>query len=557
MLKVGFTLMILICSVNAATAQYSRFIVQLKDKQGSLYNINQASSFLSAKALDRRIRFNIAIDSTDLPVSKMYLDAISSLNNVTVLSSSKWLNQVLIQTTDNTALTNISKLYFVNYTAPAGLSASRNIITPDKFKNEKTEIAPELLKVDAKQSNALDYGQSFGQIHLHEGEFLHNLGFTGEGITIAILDAGFLNFNTIKAFDSIRKNNQIKGVWDFVNREPSVSEDNEHGMNCLSIIASNIPGSLVGTAPKSSFYLFRTEDDKSEYPIEEHHWAVAAEQADSLGADMISSSLGYSEFDDPKLNHTYNDLNGDSTMITKAADLAAKKGMIVCNSAGNSGNDPWKYLIAPADGDSVMAIGATDVNGIPASFSSYGPSSDGRVKPDVASVGQRTFLINYNGLIAYGSGTSFSNPNIAGLIACLWQAFPEFSNMKIIEAIKKSSSIYNNPDNRIGYGIPNMRLAYEWLLAERIKNQTLSEELKIFPNPFKERFIVNFKAAQSGSALLQLMDASGRIIETKSNDVNSGQNYQIRFNGLERLERGIYYLNLKNGGLKKSFILLR
>lgn len=554
---IGLILTFFICSVNTLTAQYSRYIVQLKDKQGSTYNINQPSGFLSPKALQRRTRYNLSIDSTDLPVSKIYLDAISSIGNVTIISTSKWLNQVLIQSTDNTVISKINRLYFVNYTSPAGLSASRNIITEDKFKNEKTDIAPILLRSQAIESNALDYGQSFGQIHLHEGEYLHNLGFTGEGITIAIMDAGFLNFNTIKAFDSIRKNNQIKGVWDFVAREASVSEDNAHGMNCLSIIAANIPGTLVGTAPKSSFYLFRTEDDKSEYPIEEHHWAVAAEQADSLGADMISSSLGYSVFDDPMLNYTYADMNGDSTMVTKAADLAAKKGMIVCNSAGNSGNDPWKYIIAPADGDSVLAIGATDVNGSPSSFSSYGPSSDGRVKPDVASVGQRTFLIDFNGNLAFGSGTSFSNPNLAGLIACLWQAFPEFSNMKIIEALKKSAGSFNKPDNRIGFGIPNMRLAYEWLLAERIKNQTLSDELKIFPNPFKEGFIVNFKALQNGSAVLQLMDAAGRIIETKNSEVTAGQNYQVSFNRLEKLQHGMYYLILKNGALKKSFTLLR
>ncbi|MFZ9662075.1 MAG: S8 family serine peptidase, partial [Chitinophagaceae bacterium] len=366
--------MLLVVSVQPGIAQYSRYIVELKDKQNSSYNINQPATFLSPKSVLRRTRFNIPIDSTDLPVNSSYLSSIASIENVSIISVSRWLNQVLIQTNDTAAITKIKKLYFVNITAPIALSAARNIITVDKFKNEKTEIATSSLSPLKNLANSLDYGQSFGQIHLHEGEYLHNKGFTGDGITIAIMDAGFFNFNTIKAFDSIRRNNQIKGVWDFVQREASVSEDNQHGMNCLSIIASNLPGNMVGTAPKSSFYLFRTEDDKSEYPIEEHHWVVAAEQADSLGADMISSSVGYADFDDASFNHSYADLDGDKTMITRAADLAARKGIIVCNSAGNSGNTTWKYIIAPADGDSVLAIGATDVNGVPATFSSYGPS---------------------------------------------------------------------------------------------------------------------------------------------------------------------------------------
>lgn len=237
-------------------------------------------------------------------------------------------------------------------------------------------------------------------------------------------------------------------------------------MYCLSTVAANRPGSMVGTAPHSKFWLLRTENESIENPVEEENWIAGAEFADSAGADMISSSLGYALFDDPSFNHSYAQRDGNTVLITIGADIAAKKGMIVMNSAGNSGGsgNDFKYVNCPADGDSVVAVGGTDVNGNIASFSSWGPNGAGRLKPNIVSIGEGTIVANTAGNASSGSGTSFANPNVAGLIACLWQAFPEFSNMQIIDEVQKSAHKYTSPDARYGYGIPNFRKAFYSLL---------------------------------------------------------------------------------------------
>jgi hypothetical protein len=283
---------------------------------------------------------------------------------------------------------------------------------------------------------------------------------------IGMLDAGFTNYLTVKAFDSARVNGQILGTWDFVQKHIDVNEDHSHGMQCLSTIAANIPGQFVGTAPKASFYLFRSEDAATEYPIEEHNWVCAAERVDSAGGDVISSSLGYTSFDAPIQSHTYAEMNGNTTIAAIGADLAAKKGILVVNAAGNDGGNAWKYINTPADGDSVLAVGAVDVNGAVGGFSSYGPSSDGQVKPDVAAVGVSAVVQFPNNTIARNNGTSFATPIIAGLVTCLWQGFQEFNNMKIINSLRQSGSIANAPNDRIGYGIPDVKKAVMNLLKE-------------------------------------------------------------------------------------------
>ncbi|HLO82778.1 MAG TPA: S8 family serine peptidase [Chitinophagaceae bacterium] len=547
--------LLLICFI--AEAQYSRHIIRLTDKKGTAYSMSDPTGFLSPKAINRRNKYKINIDSTDLPVSAAYLDSIKKAGTVVILSSSRWLNQVLIRTTDANALLKISSFPFVKKTEPIAERATTPLQAEDKFADEKVASIQQPATVNQNNGDLISYGSSYGQIHIHEGEFLHNSGFQGQGITLAVLDAGFKNYLTITAFDSLRKYNQILGQYDFVNNETSVNEDNSHGLFCFSIMAANLPGQFVGSAPKASYYLFRTEDEFSEFPVEEHNWVVAAERADSLGADMISSSLGYSLFDDPAFNHTYADMNGNTTMVSRGADLAARKGMIVCNSAGNSGNDGWKYIIAPADGDSVLAVGAVDVKGAVAGFSSYGPSSDGQIKPDVASVGAGTFVIATNGAVAQGDGTSFSNPNLAGLIACLWQAFPEFSNMQIIDAVRRSSSKFANPDDRVGYGIPNMKLAYQILLEKKYEGVLQDDWVKAFPNPFRSDLNVIVKAKESGNIYYQLLDMSGRLIRKGSLISERDRVNSIQLPGLEQLPKGAYNLRIMNGNWDQTIRLVK
>jgi serine protease AprX len=460
-MKQLFVLVCLTVVGMAARAQYSRYIIRFTDKKGTAYTLANPSAYLSAKAIERRTKQHITIDSTDLPVSAAYLDSILKVPNVTVLNVSKWQNQVLIRTTDVNALNKIRSFPFVKNTDSLAVRIQQgdHIIAGNKFTETVLPLQSSINKVNA--ATVLNYGNNFNQVHIHRGEFLHNHGLTGKGITMAVLDAGFFGYTTNAALDSVRLQNRILGTWDYVKNEASVTEDDTHGLYCFSIIAANKPGQIVGTAPKASFWLLRTEDAGSEYPVEEQNWAAAAEFADSAGVDMISSSLGYSLFDNPVFNHTYAQRDGNTSIVTRAADYAARKGMIVMNSAGNDGAraDDYKYAACPADGDSVVAVGATTTAGVIASFSSWGPNGAGKVKPNIVSVGQGTVFANTAGNPASGSGTSFSNPNIAGLIACLWQAFPERSNMELIDAVQKSAHKYNNPDERFGYGLPDFKKA--------------------------------------------------------------------------------------------------
>lgn len=529
-------------------AQNSRYIIELTNKQGSIYTVTNAFSYLSAECIQRKKKFNISIDSTDFPVTPAYLDSIKLSGSVEILNTSKWLNQVLIKTTDQAALTKIRKFAFVKNQ----YAIAKKLNGGTKEQGLQGEISNlSSLEANSNLANLLNYGNSGSQIYLHEGEYLHNKGWQGNGIKIAVLDAGFAKYQNISAFDSLRNGNKILGTWDFVEKNNSVNEDDIHGMWCLSILGANIPGSYIGSAPKASYYLYRTEDVASEFPVEEQNWAAAAERADSLGVDIITSSLGYSEFDDPTFNYTYADMNGKKTIVSRAATIASQKGMIVTNSAGNEGARKWKFIIAPADVAEVLSVGAVNANKQVPSFSSYGPTVDGRVKPDVSSVGWNTFLINLNGTVGQGNGTSFSNPNLAGLIACLWQAFPEFNNKEIINAVKQSADHFDAPDNRTGYGIPNMRLAFSILEKERkIREAKLilkSSLIKAFPNPFSNKFTIVYKGISKGKIDFTLLGVDGKFIRHYSFDTIENEYHYFILDQLESLPIGQYFLQYFDG----------
>lgn len=461
--------LLIICVIISlgTNAQFSRYIIKLKDKGTNPYAINNPSQYLTPRAIQRRLRYNIAIDSTDLPITPRYIDSLRAAGAVTILNSSKWLNQVLIKTSDAAALAKINSYPFVLSSAPIATLLPSAPASNNKF--GVTEPGNGFLTPPVSDNfiDYYNYGKSNGQVKIHKGDFLHNHGFHGEGMQMAVLDAGFFHYLSLPPFDSIRLNNQILGTWDFVSNEASVDEDDKHGMHCLSTIAANLPGVFIGTAPKTSFYLYRTEDVSSEYPVEEQNWAAGVERADSLGVDLCSTSLGYMQFDNPMFNYTYNDLDGNTTISARAADLAAKKGILIVVANGNEGTTAWRKLITPADADSVLAVGAVDTLGNVASFSSHGPSSDGQVKPGVASVGWNAIVSNTStGAPIYGNGTSFACPNMAGITTCLWQAFPEVNNMAIINALELSASRANNPDTLVGYGIPDAKKAFVYLIKK-------------------------------------------------------------------------------------------
>lgn len=561
-MKIITTLFILFIALGyeSATAQYSRYIIALKNKNGTPFSLLHPEDYLAAKSIARRNRQQIPIDSTDLPVNPAYLDSIRQSGIVTILNTSKWLNQVLIQTSDAAALAKINAFAFV--TTVSSIAPRRAETGNKNADHYKIAVTP--LKRNQKTQDRNDYyqyGNSYAQVSIHEGEFLHNKGFRGEGITMAILDAGFYHYDSNPAFDSVRLKNQVLGTWDFVENKSGVTEEHEHGMYCFSTIAANRPGVMVGTAPNANFYLFRTEDVGSEYPVEEQNWVAAAEKADSLGVDLITSSLGYYQFSEPVFDHVYADMNGQTNIITRGAEWAAKKGIFVTNSAGNSGTESWHYIAAPADGEHVLAIGAVNSQKQVAPFSSYGPSYDGRIKPNVASVGWGSAMAGTDGNPVGGSGTSLANPNLAGLIACLWQAFPDFTNADIFDAVQKSADHFNIPDDRTGYGIPNMRVAYEILDRKRIlrnAERILDDDwIKAYPVPFTTRFTLLLKPKTSGTANFILYNAAGKKVMTKAATLQRDDVQFIAFSNLDLLPKGVYWLSYTDGTTRRIIRLVK
>jgi serine protease AprX len=527
--------------VTSASAQYTQQVVQFRNKAFTTGTIANPSAYLSARAVQRRTRYGIAVDSTDLPVSQRWLDSIRSVPNVQVLATSRWLNQVLIKTSDATALTRINNFPFVQNTTPQGQRVTFPQQTQrDKFTERITDIDPSPNRIRQQQGlDTLNYGTNYAQVHIHEGEFLHNKNFTGQGMVIAVLDGGFQNYKTISAFDSVRLQGRILGERDFVAFDNSVNEDHPHGMQCLSIICANWPGRMVGTAAGASFWLLRTENASSEYPVEEFNWVLGAEFADSVGADLLSSSLGYTTFDAPQFDHTYAQLNGNTATATLGADLAAKKGLIVTNSAGNDGNNSWQYLGVPADGDNVVAVGAVNASGVIAAFSSRGLPTDTRIKPNVVSVGQGTVIAGVNAP-TFGNGTSYSNPNLNGLIACLWQAFPEKKNQQLMNAVYQSADRYTTPDKSYGYGIPNFKKAYRILKKERNDATFGTDWLRAGPNPFSDTIRVNFIGQRDGTVTITLINAAGNIVAIKTIIIEEQEMYTTRFDVLGSLPGGTY-----------------
>ncbi|MEO7313021.1 MAG: S8 family serine peptidase [Chitinophagaceae bacterium] len=541
------TIVILSLIFPGVSAQFSRQVIQLKNKAFSIYSLANPSQYLSPRAIQRRTRYGISIDSTDLPITQRYLDSLSSVPDVQVLSVSRWLNQVLIKTTSAVALAKINSFPFVQSAAPIAPAPPGQPSVASKFNEVITGTDPEPNRPQQLDGDTLNYGNSYAQIHIHEGEFLHNKKFTGQGMVIAVLDGGFQSYKTITAFDSVRLQGRILGERDFVAFDNSVNEDHPHGMQCLSIICANWPGRMVGSAPGASFWLVRTEDVASEYPVEEFNYVVGAEFADSVGADMISCSLGYNLFDDPQFNHTYAQLNGNTIFATVGADLAAKKGILLTNSAGNEGSNSWQYITVPSDADSIVCVGAVNSSGAIAGFSSRGIPSDPRIKPSVVSVGVGTVIAGANNQPSFGNGTSYSNPNLNGLIACLWQAFPEFNNKKIMDAVYQSSDRYANPDKTYGYGIPNFKIAYYILKKQRNDVNFGTEWLKANPNPFNDTIRVDFVGQKDGTAIIELLQPNGTIIAQKTIAITEQDILTTQFLSLANLPPGTYKVRYSDG----------
>lgn len=533
-------LLFLSASSNIIVAQQEtapgKYRIEFTDKNNSPFSTDRPEEFLSDRAIQRRIRQAIPIDMLDLPVNPSYIDSIRQ-TGVDILTVSKWFNAVTVACDDSSALKKINNFSFVKKTAFNGYG---NLPVND---NHKTNVAA------INEDSYYDYGYSARQINIHKGEKLHNMGYTGKNIHIAVIDAGFYNVDVLEAFINIWQDGRILGTRDFVNRQSNIFQEHTHGKTVLSIIGGYIPGYLIGSAPDASFWLLRSEDVNSEYIIEEDNWIAAAEFADSAGVDIINTSLGYSVFDNTAQNHKYSDMDGNTARISIAADIAASKGILVIVSAGNEGNDVWKYITAPADADSVLAVGAIDSLGMIAPFSSRGPSSDGRIKPDVCAMGVRTITQGTFGTISSASGTSVSAPIITGLSACLWQANPDAKVMDIQKAIKQSADRFNNPDTIYGYGIPDFHMA-NLLLRMGSEGLNAPNTISVFPNPFSSEMYILYKEIYGSNINVSIYDLSGRKLSGNTFKTVENTGLINLSNELAHFSKGIYIISIISEGIK-------
>ncbi|MFA6402024.1 MAG: S8 family serine peptidase [Salinivirgaceae bacterium] len=523
------------------------FLVEFTDKSGTIYQATHLEAFLSERAIQRREKYQIVITEEDFPVNKKYCDSLLSFN-AKLHNTSRWFNSAVFFTNDETFPSKVEPVSFVKkVTKIYGTTVNKSGLAQSKWDDEAQSKVPAFV----------DYGASQNQITMCNAQLLHNQGYLGQGIQIAVIDGGFYNVNQLQCFDSLFQNNQILGTWDFVSGNSLVYDDHTHGMMVLSIIGGNLPQQFMGSAPGASFWLLRSENTNSEFPIEEENWISAAEFADSAGVDIITSSLGYSEFDDMSMNYTYQDMDGKTTRVTQGAEKAFSKGLLVVNSAGNSRNDPWFFLTAPSDGEHVLGIGAVDSLKHLAYFSSSGPSSDGRVKPDVTAQGFETSLVYSDGSVGKGSGTSFSCPLVAGMVACLWQSLPELSNQEILNLIRQTASSTSTPDNDFGYGIPDFAKAYSTGSNSNITDYSTDQILKLFPNPFFDYLKVNAYIVEKQRIAISISDISGSILYNKTLSVeNTTMNY-FQIDGLSKLQAGVYLLTITSKDKQTTQLILK
>ena len=496
---------------QAQTGPVRRYFVYFKDKAGTPYTVGQPQQFLSARALARRRRQGLAVRPRDLPVSPTYLSQVRAVSgSPQVVFTSRWLNAAVLAC-DSATLARVQQL-------PAVRSAQLLSRLLPQAPAPAPAVAPTPAP-PAPASPRATYGKAYAQNQLIGAVAMHEAGYRGEGMQIAIFDAGFPGADQITALQNIQTQNRVAGTRNFVDGGRQVYQRNGHGTACLSLIGGELPGYYVGTAPSATFHLCITEDVASESPMEEANWLAAAEYADSAGVDVISSSLGYNTFDDAALSHTYAQLNGRTAIGSLAALGAARAGIVVVNSAGNDGNNSWHYIGVPADADSIITVGAVDSLRNMAGFSSYGPTADGRIKPTLAAMGVASAVLAPNGTAVRGNGTSYACPELAGLVAGFWQANPALTAQQVIQALTAGASQAQAPDNSLGYGVANFAASYNRLhpgapLAARPAAGAAPAGLAIFPNPSHlDELMLALPPALRGQVLrVRVRDMKGALV---------------------------------------------
>lgn len=515
--------------------------VYFTDKPDSATYLANPLTMLTQKSLDRRTAQNIALDEKDVPVFPNYITQIAASTGITVMAKSKWLNALHIRGSV-TDIQELEMLTFVDYIQFADKTLNNSVAS-------KSNLTTQFQSVNKKLETQITfpYGNSSNQIEMLGGDLLHEQNFTGTGKTIAVLDAGFPGVNTATPFQRLITNNLILGGYNYVNQSTDFYTGGTHGTLVLSTIGGYVENALVGTAPDASFYLFVTEDILSENPVEESFWVQAAEEADRLGVDIISTSLGYFAYDNPNYSYTYEDMNGITSFASRGADVAFSRGIICVTSAGNSGATTDPYVAVPGESITTLAVGAVDADGLYTSFSSIGPSFDLRVKPDVVAQGVQAVVSDPFGNIGLANGTSFSGPITAGMVACLWQALPTKTNAEIIQIIKESSSIFANPTAQLGYGIPNYNTALSTVLGI---SEMEKEAFLWYPNPMKD--VLNIISNNfSDEMTITIYSAIGqKVLEAKTTQANISV-------PVSQLPTGAYFCKISSGTVNKIKTLIK
>lgn len=541
---------IFFCLVTLVTdlSSQTKYWVNFTDKNNNPYNLGNPGAFLSAQSVLRRTFYNVPYHPTDLPVTPSYISQVAAVPGVTVMYASKWINGVVIAVTNTNVLGTINSFSFVS---------SSTVVNKYKLGQPAPEapVAP----VTQQNRSALAaatpssyYGGSYWQAKQLGLQCLHDQGYRGQGIIIAVLDAGFSNVDINPVFDSLRNRSGILGTRDFVAGGTSVYEDDSHGAMVLSCMAAIKPNVIVGTAPLSNYWLLRTEEAASEKIIEEYNWIRGAEFADSVGADILSTSLGYTTFDNPAQNHTFAELDGRTSKMSIAANLAARKGLFVLNSAGNGNGSPWPKISMPADADSICTVGAIDTLYNVTGFSSIGPTADGRIKPDLVARGGNAWVSYNTGSCGYANGTSFSCPILAGAVACFWQAHKTYTNIKILDTLRHTASFSLTPNNSRGWGTTNMCLIAPIIFQPTgIQENAKSIGFSLVPTPFSGSLQLSSPQVFSPNSKVKLSDMLGR--QLISEDLPAGKNdYELNTSSLPA---GVYTVEVwdgKNKSMKKT-----
>lgn len=510
--------------------------VYFKDKPDSATYLSNPITMLTQRAIDRRTAQNIPLDILDVPIYQSYIDQISLSQGITVKAKSKWLNCVHVRglQADIDALKIFSFVDYVHF-------ANHLFNSVKKANIKEKELKP--VNKTMETMTSFGYGTSENQIQMLNGHLLHQLNYTGSGKIIAVLDSGFLGVDTALPFQRLRDNSQILGGYNYVAKSNNFYSGDSHGTSVLSLMGGFVNGQLVGTSPDSNYYLFITEDVTSENPVEESNWVEAAEEADRVGADIISTSLGYFGYDNQNYSYTYADMNGNSAFASQGANIAFSKGIIVVASAGNEGGTTEPHIGVPAEALNVLAVGAVDSGKNYASFSSIGPSKDLRIKPDLMAQGQNPYYSDVSGnIVNSSSGTSFSCPIMAGMVACLWQALPEKTNAQIKQLITQSGDKFDNPDAQYGYGIPDFNLA---LANELSVNNFSKNDFVVYPNPTDNSVSITLPEGFNSETVIIYNVLGQEVFEKKI----SKQSPTI---SLKTLNNGTYFYKIESNGFSKS-----